>query len=226
MEDENSPPDQIQQRRQVGRTWADVAVGSTYVLGGLLFIGAIMVGAWWFFGQIPQWLLISIAASVGFIPFLMERARDGSRLMVVLDGPMQLTEYRVGHRVGLQIEGSPVQFTSKSGVTRSLLLDFDEEQRTAKGSMLAECSQLDQVRDLQTVQKLANALEETLAEDRLTMMHVGIEVEKKNRQIVDWAMRLIMEGSVPTEITDALGIEKASDPDMMIDQDQGELLDD
>lgn len=226
MEDENSPPDQIQQRRQVGRTWADVAVGSTYVFGGLLFIGAIMLFAWWFFGQIPQWLLISVAASLGFIPFLMERARDGSRLMVVLDGPMQLTEYRVGHRVGLQIEGSPVQFTSKSGVTRSLLLDFNEEQRTAKGSMLAECSQLDQVRDLQTVEKLANALEATLAEDRLTMMHVGIEVEKKNRQIVDWAMRLIMEGSVPTEITDALGIEKASEPDMIIDQDEGELLDD
>ena len=60
----------------------------------------------------------------------------------------------------------------------------------------------------------------------MTMMHVGIEVEKKNREIVDWAMRLIMEGSVPTEITDALGIEGQSVPDMQMPDDEGELLDD
>lgn len=224
MEDENVAPEPTRQRSQVGRTWADVLVGSSYVFGGLLFIGAILLFAWWFYGRIPQWILLSIAASLGFIPFLMERAKDGSRLMVVLDGPMKLTEYRVGHRVGLDIEGSPVNFTSKSGVMRSLLLSFDPEMRTAKGSMLAESSQLDQVRDLTTVQRMAQSLEDVLSEDRLTMMHVGIEVEKKNREIVDWALRLIMEGSIPTEITEALGIDAKNTPDMVMDEDLGELL--
>lgn len=225
MEAENIPQEAPEQRRQVGRTWADVLVGSSYVFGGILFILAIMLGAWWFYGQIPQWLFISIAASLGFIPFLMERAKDGSRLFVVLDGPMALTEYRIGKRVGLEIEGSPVQFTSKSGVPRSLLISLDEENRTGKGSMLAECSQLDQVRDLSTVQRMAESLEGVLAEDRLTMMHVGIEVEKKNRQIVDWALRLIMEGSVPNEITEALGITGQQEPDMEISEDLEEMLD-
>ena len=224
MEDGHVAPEATPQRSQVGRTWADVLVGSSYVFGGLLFIGAILVFAWWFYGQIPQWILLSIAGSLGFIPFLMERAKDGSRLMVVLDGPMQLTEYRVGHRVGLDIEGSPVNFTSKSGVMRSLLLAFDPEMRTARGSMLAECSQLDQVRDLSTVQRMAQSLEDVLSEDRLTMMHVGIEVEKKNREIVDWALRLIMEGSIPTEITEALGIDSKNTPDMVMDEDLEELL--
>lgn len=225
MEDEIKPEEPVSQRRQVGRTWADVLVGSSYVFGGIVFISGVFLVAWWFYGQIPQWLLISIAGSLGFIPFLMERARDGSRLFVVLDGPMQLTEYRVGHRVGLDIEGSPVQFSSRSGVPRSLLLDFNEETRSAKGSLLAESSQLDQIRDLTTVQKLSESLESVLQEDRLTMMHVGIEVEKKNREIVDWALRLIMEGSIPSEITDALGIGAKMEPDLSIDEDLEELLD-
>lgn len=225
MEDEIKAEEPTSQRRQVGRTWADVLVGSSYVFGGILFISGVFLVAWWFYGQIPQWLFISIAGSLGFVPFLMERARDGSRLFVVLDGPMQLTEYRVGHRVGLEIEGSPVQFSSRSGVPRSLLLDFDEETRTAKGSLLAESSQLDQIRDLSTVQRLSESLESVLQEDRLTMMHVGIEVEKKNREIVDWALRLIMEGSIPSEITDALGIGAKLEPDLTIDEDLEELLD-
>lgn len=224
MEEEINADESTSQRRQVGRTWADVLVGSSYVFGGILFISGVFLVAWWFYGQIPQWLFISIAGSLGFVPFLMERARDGSRLFVVLDGPMQLTEYRVGHRVGLDIEGSPVQFSSRSGVPRSLLLDFDEETRTAKGSLLAESSQLDQIRDLSTVQRLSESLESVLQEDRLTMMHVGIEVEKKNRQIVDWALRLIMEGSIPSEITDALGIGAKLEPDLTIDEDLEELL--
>ena len=225
MEEEMKAEEPTSQRRQVGRTWADVLVGSSYVFGGILFISGVFLVAWWFYGQIPQWLFISIAGSLGFVPFLMERARDGSRLFVVLDGPMQLTEYRVGHRVGLDIQGSPVQFSSRSGVPRSLLLDFDEETKSAKGSLLAESSQLDQIRDLSTVQRLSESLESVLQEDRLTMMHVGIEVEKKNREIVDWALRLIMEGSIPSEITDALGIGAKMEPDLTIDEDLEELLD-
>lgn len=221
IEASEAPP----QRRQVGRTWADVLVGSSYVFGGILFISGVFLAAWWFYGQVPQWLFISIAGSLGFIPFLMERARDGSRLFVVLDGPMRLTEYRVGHRVGLDIDGSPVQFSSRSGIPRSLLVDFDEESRTGKGSLLAESSQLDQIRDLNTVQRLSESLESVLQEDRLTLMHVGIEVEKKNREIVDWALRLIMEGSIPSEITDALGIGAKSEPDLSLDDDLEELFD-
>ena len=226
MEDETTAVEAPRQRSQVGRTWADLLVGSSYVFGGLLFIVIVLVGAWWFYGQIPEWIFISIAGSLGFIPFLMERAREGSRLFVVLDGPMRLTEYRVGNRVGIDLIGSPIQFTSKTGASRSLLTDFDPDLRQGRGSLLAESSQLDQIRDLGTVQRLSQSLEDLLAEDRLTMMHVGIEVEKKNREIVDWALQLIMEGSIPTEITEALGIDSISPPPMDLDENLEEMLDD
>ena len=42
---------------------------------------------------------ISIFGSLAFIPFLMDRAKEGSELFLVTDGPLKLTEYRVGREV-------------------------------------------------------------------------------------------------------------------------------
>jgi hypothetical protein len=210
----------------VGRTWADLVVGSSYVMGGILFIVALLVGAWFLFGSIPQWLFISIGASLAFIPFLVERAKDDARLFMVLDGPARLTEYRIGKRVPLAIDGGSVRFNSKSSVERVLLTEFDADARRGTGTMLANFSQLDQVRDLSTVDRLSKALEGTLREERLTMQHVGIEVERRNREIVDWALRLIYEGTVPTEITEALGIDEVKEPDLDLNDDLEAVLDD
>lgn len=58
------------------------------------------------------------------------------------------------------------------------------------------------------------------------MQHVGIEVERRNREIVDWALRLIYEGTVPTEITEALGIDEVKEPDLELNDDLEAVLDD
>ena len=57
------------------------------------------------------------------------------------------------------------------------------------------------------------------------MQHVGIEVEKKNREIVDWALRLIYQGTVPTEITEALGIDEVDEPELELHDDLEAVLD-
>lgn len=210
--------------KKVGRTWADLVVGGSYITAGLLFIVGICAVSWWLVGTVPGWVLIAILGSLAFIPFLQERAKEGSQLFVVLDGPMRMTEWRVGKRVPMEIDGAPITFRSKSGVSRSLLVDFDPIKYTAKGSMLAECSQFDQIRDLSTVQRMSQSMQSLLEEDRLTMMHVGIEVEKRNREVVDWALRLIMEGSIPSEITDALGVDGVEEPKMTYHEDMEEVL--
>ena len=56
------------------------------------------------------------------------------------------------------------------------------------------------------------------------MQHVGIEVEKKSREVVDWALRLIYEGTVPTELTEALGIDEPPEVEMELNSDLNEVL--
>lgn len=218
---EQSSPNQP----KIGRTWADVVVGSSYIMGGLLFIALVLFVSWYFVGEVPQWIVIAIIGSLAFIPFLIERAKDDARLFVVLDGPMRLTEWRIGKRVNLEIDGNPISFKSSSGVERSILIEFDEDQQTGKGSDLANFTQFDQIRDLNTVHRMSETLQETLKEDRVTMMHVGIEVERRSREIVDWALRVIYEGSVPTEISAALGLEEVPEPEVSYQDDAEAMLD-
>ncbi len=225
--EENAPAieQSSQNQPKIGRTWADVVVGSSYIMGGLLFIGLVVFVSWYFVGEVPQWIVIAIIGSLAFIPFLIERAKDDARLFVVLDGPMRLTEWRIGKRVNLEIDGNPISFKSSSGVERSILIDFDEDQQTGKGSDLANFTQFDQIRDLNTVHRMSETLQETLKEDRVTMMHVGIEVERRSREIVDWALRVIYEGSVPTEISAALGLEEVPEPEVSYQDDPESMLD-
>ncbi|MEL0099813.1 MAG: hypothetical protein VW907_09680 [Opitutae bacterium] len=128
-----------------GRTWADVFVNASYILGGLVFLVALGAACYFILGEVPTWFFIAILSSLIFIPFLSERAKDGA------DEPFKLTEYRVGRRVGLEIEGNGVQFQSKSGVYRTVLTGLDVESKKAKGSAFAEATQLDQVRDMNTL---------------------------------------------------------------------------
>lgn len=191
-----------------GRTWADVFVGTSYLAAGVLFLAIAGGLAWWIFGSIPSWFFISILGSLLFIPFLMERAKDGSDLFIVCDEPFRLTEYRVGRRTGLDIEGKGIQFISKSGVYRTYLNSLDVETMTAKGSPFAGFTQLDQMRDLTTLQRVITTLEETLKENRISSQEVGIEVEKQSIQIVDWALKTIYGAIVPTEVSEAFGVKE------------------
>jgi hypothetical protein len=189
-----------------GRTWADVFVGASYITAGIVFLIGLGAVIWWLLGELPDWFFLSIIASLLFVPFLMERAKEGSELYLVTDEPFKLTEYRVGKKVGLVIEGVGVGFQSKSGVRRIVLTDFDENAKKAKGSAFGALTQIDQVRDLSTLQKMTEMLENTLKESRISAQTVGVEVEKQSIEIVDWALKTIYGAIIPTEVSEAFGV--------------------
>jgi hypothetical protein len=188
------------------RTWADVFVSASYITTGLIFIAILGVIAYFYFGRIPSWFFISILGSLIFIPFLQERAKDGVDLFLIANEPFKLTEYRIGKNVGLEIEGIGTRFQSETGVSRIILNSLDKETMKAKGSAFGQLTPIDQVRDLQTLDKLTKMLESTLKESRISAQTVGVEVEKQSIEIVDWALKTIYGSIIPTEISESFGI--------------------
>ena len=207
------------------RTWADVFVSTTYITGGLIFLVILAVGAYFVFGKIPGWFWISIFGSFLFIPFLQERAKDGAELFLVSPAPFQLTEFRIGKNVGLEIDGIGTRFQSESGVSRIILTELNKETMEGKGSAFGGLTPIDQVRDLNTLQILTEMLENTLKESRISAQTVGVEVEKQSIQIVDWALKTIYGSIIPTEISESFGLdEKEAEIDVSLETD--EILED
>lgn len=138
----------------IGRTFWDIAIGGSYLLTGALLLA--IIGAFLYFtmDEIPTWFWFSIIGSLAFIPFLMERAKEGTDLFLVSGEPGKLTEYRVGRRYGLHIEGNGTLFMSNSGVYRTVLNSIDLDQRIATASSFGDYTQIDQVRDLNTLNQL------------------------------------------------------------------------
>jgi len=190
----------------VGRTIWDLAVASSYIMGGVLFVIGLGIVLYLYFDSIPQWFFISVAGSFAFIPFLIDRAKEDADLFMITKDPLNLSEYRIGKKYGLKIKGNGVLFSSNSGTYRTILTDFDEESRTAKGSTFGSYTQIDQVRDLTTLEQLSQLLEETLRETRISKQTVGIEVEKQSKVIVDWALKTIYGSIIPTEISEIFGV--------------------
>lgn len=203
MQEENT----LAPSKVVGRTWVDLVFSSFYGIAILIFLILVIFLGWKSFGSIPSWIFYSLGISLIFIPFLFERAKEDSRIYVILDEPLRMTEYRIGSKVGLEIDGFGVEMLSRSGVRRTLLKSFDKDNLKGTGSPLGEYSQFEQIRQLSTLKQLADKLEETLREDRLTSMAVGVEVEKQSKEIVDWALRFSYGSMIPNELNDALGIE-------------------
>lgn len=210
MSEENQDIDQLTPNR--GRTWADVFVNASLIFGGLFFLIIMAIAAYFILGEIPTWFGIALLSSLIFIPFLQERAKDGADLLLIADEPMKLTEYRIGRKVGLEIEGHGVQFQSKSGIYRTLLTSIDVESKTAIGSQFAELTQIDQARDMNTLQKMIDTLQSHLKESRVSAQTVGIEVEKQSIEIVDWALKTIYGAIIPTEINEAFGLKEEEKP--------------
>jgi len=190
------------------RTWADVFVSTTYITTGFIFLIILAVGSYFMLGEIPSWFWISILGSFLFIPFLQERAKDGVDLFLITDEPFKLTEFRIGKNVGLEIEGIGTRFQSETGVSRIILNSLDKETMKAKGSAFGSLTPIDQVRDLETLDKLTKMLESTLKESRISAQTVGVEVEKKSIEIVDWALKTIYGSIIPTEISESFGIQE------------------
>ena len=199
--------DREQKSPIVGRTIWDVIIASSYIMAGLLFVVGLALILYFALDELPTWFWISIAGSFAFIPFLLDRAKDGSDLILISDDEFKLTEYRVGRKYGLEIEGNGVNFTSKSGVNRLLLTDIDIENKYARGSLFGGYSQIDQVRDINTLTNLSQLLEDNLRETRISAQNVGVEVEKQSKQIVDWALKLVYGSIIPNEISDIFGID-------------------
>ena len=190
----------------VGRTIWDLAVASSYIMGGALFVIGLGIILYLYLDEIPQWFFISVAGSFAFIPFLIDRAKEDADLFMITKDPLNMSEYRIGKKYGLKIQGNGVLFSSDSGTYRTVLTDFDEQSRTAKGSTFGSYTQIDQVRDLTTLQQLSQLLEETLRETRISKQTVGIEVEKQSKIIVDWALKTIYGSIIPTEISEIFGV--------------------
>ena len=205
MTEEHEPDTKTPNR---GRTWADVFVGATYITGGLLFLVILALAIYYLLGEVPDWFFLSIIASVLFVPFLIERAKDGSELFLITDQPFKLTEYRIGKKVGLNIDGVGTRFQSKTGIQRMVLTDFDKETKKAKGSPFGGLTQIDQVSDMSTLSKMTEMLEKTLKESRISAQTVGVEVEKQSIQIVDWALKTIYGAIIPSEVSEAFGIDE------------------
>lgn len=191
-----------------GRTWADVFVGASYITGGLLFLGLMASALYFLVGKVPPWFFIAIGSSLIFIPFMIERAKDDAELILVTDGPHRLTEYRIGNKVELEIEGNAVRFQSKSGVNRYILSSIDVNSKKAVGNEFGGFSQIDQVRDLTTLDRMVEMLQSTLKESRVSAQTVGVEVEKQSIEIVDWALKTIYGAIIPTEISEAFGVDE------------------
>ncbi len=207
-ETETESFDSYQKRGAMRRTWADVFVSTTYMTAGLIFLIVLAVGSYFILGKIPGWFWISIFGSFLFIPFLQERAKDGADLFLITDEPFKLTEYRIGKNVGLEIEGIGTRFQSETGVSRIILNSLDKETMKAEGSAFGSLTPIDQVRDLQTLDKLTKMLESTLKESRISAQTVGVEVEKQSIEIVDWALKTIYGSIIPNEISESFGIQQ------------------
>jgi len=101
----------------------------------------------------------------------------------------------------------PTLFSSDSGYIRKMVTHFDRDTMTAKASNFGGFSQIDQVRDMSTLQRLHDKLMALLKEDRLTAQTLGVEVEYQSREIVDWALKTIYGAIIPTEISEAFGLD-------------------
>ena len=197
----------------VGRTFWDLAIGGSYLLTGALIITIIGIVLYFALDGLPQWFWFSLIGSVAFIPFLIDRAKEGSDLFLISNEPGKLTEYRVGKRYGLSIEGNGTRFMSESGVYRTVLNSIDTHNRTATASSFGNYTQIDQVRDLNTLQNLSILLEENLRESRMNAQTVGVEVEKQSRVIVDWALKTIYGSIIPNEISEVFGVDQKEKPE-------------
>lgn len=200
--------------QRYGRTWVDFwsSTGGFIViliLGGLLFYFG-----WDWLKQIPMWVWVSVVLTpIVWTPFLMARAKDDTHLLVVADGPQRLTEYRVGKRVDLDIDGAGLPLTSKTGNRRTLLTDFDPITRKGEGTALAEFTQFEMARDLHTLDRLSKAFAKHLREERITQELVAVEVERRVKELSQRWIGIAMATLEPNELESALEIQ--SQPEMM-----------
>lgn len=191
--------------QRFGRTWADLAATLWFWVLVFFFIGLI----WWFdlddvLSAIPIWVLVAFGMSLIFTPFLYARALEDSKLLLVVDGNSRITEYRVGSRYGVDISGYPVHFTSRTGVGRILLTDFNPETGQGVGTAFEGYTVFDMARDITVLQRLSEAYSEYLRGERLVKETIGIEVERRVSGYSDQWLRLLYGSLDASELEEVI----------------------
>lgn len=214
--------------QKYGRTWADVFSSGVFWFGMVVVLVVLYFIFRDFKITIPTWIFVSIGASFLFIPFLINRAREDANLLVVVSDSDTLTEYRIGRRYPFNIEGSPLIFTSETGVQRIVLTDLEKTENSVIGysSELAEFSTFDYIRDTSTLRRLSQAFTEHLRGERLTQEMVALQVESKVSEYSETWLKMLYGVLDPSEIetllNEALNDEKSHIDEEVFDFDISE----
>lgn len=203
--EENATP--IVYNQKFGRTWVDFLTSTGGLILLVIIIGCLLYFGWDYIELIPMWVWPALFLTpIVWTPFLLSRARDDTQLLIVSDGPQMLTEYRVGKRVQLEIDGAVLPFSSRTGTVRNLLTEFDPSTRKGKGSALAEFNQFEMARDLSTLDRLSKAFSEHLRAERVTQELITVEVQKKVKALSERWLGIAMATLEPEELETALNL--------------------
>lgn len=161
-----------------GLSWAALVnrwlvIGLAVTLLGLSF----WFDLWDSFTSMPYYWLVAAASAWAWWPYMVGVHRRNMTQLVVYDGPGRLSLFRVGNHVpGFEIEGEPVHLSSRSGVHRLFVTDFD--QRTGKAEAVAVDGRtpMDHLTNAHIFDRLVQDFVALRTEDRLTRELVAARV--------------------------------------------------
>ena len=190
----------------VGRTWVDLVFSSSYVLIGILLVGVIVFILYKIYGFVPNWIWYSLLCSLLFIPFLMERAKGDSQLVIINDGTQKFSEYRIGSRYPIYLEDVGYDVYSHSGKQRMIYtyMERTDEGVTLGGENLTAKSSLEFMRDMNILRRITNEFSQYLKMDRLTNELIALEVERKVSEYSETWLRMLYGVLDPSEINELL----------------------
>lgn len=206
VEYKNQSSEQIISQKVVGRTWVDLVFSSGYLFIGLLVVALILFGVWKVYGAIPQWIWISIGGSLLFVPFLIERAKGDSQLILINDGSQNLTEYRVGSRYPILVEDAGLDMYSHTGRRRMIYTKIEHAENGVLlgGETLTVMSTFEFLRDMNILRRITDEFSQYLKKDRLTNELIGLEVERKVSEYSETWLRMLYGSLDPSDIEELI----------------------
>lgn len=200
-------PFMVAQAQYRGRTLPDLIVSGFWIF---VIVGG-AIGAYFALRRaeirVPWWTLVALLTSFLWRPFLHKIASMGSILLLVDGGPSRLTEYRVGSRFPLVIDGQPLDFYSESGVRRIFLTDLevgDDGVAYGSGATMDGFTQFDFVRDVSVLRRINEAFMEHLKGERMTKELIGLKVEEQVTGYSETWLRMLYGELDPSDIEKAL----------------------
>lgn len=163
-----------------GLSWA--ALINRWLLVFLFF--ATLVIVWWFrlwesLPSIPAYYFVGFLGAAAWLPYMIKVHSERAAQLLVYDGPGRLTLYRVGrNNPDFRIDGHPVTMTSRTGIDRQFVTDFDEHSGVAIGSALEGFTALDFMADATAFDRLGLAYVAHLNEDRVSRELVAVRAQE------------------------------------------------